>query len=362
VSVVRDATTEEEAADTDVAATSPEADDEDEDEAPADVPLVFKGSTREYFRLWIVNLCLTLFTFGIFSAWAKVRKKRYFYSNTELSGTPFEYLGNPLPILKGRLVAAALLALWYLAAHLSLKLLGVVAGVVVVLMPWALVRTAAFNTRYSAYRNVSFRFSGTYFGAVRALLGAGLLGAFTCGLGYPWAYCRVRRYFVESTSFGGVCASYKAHGAHWLAPFALFAASVVAAGALFVAWARSGPVPPRVGPALVISYAIYLLGYVYLSARVACINWRYTTLGPLSFRADYRARDFVWLYLTNALAIVGSLGLLVPWAAVRMYRYRLERLSVTCTGSLDAFRGEQLGSVRATGAEVADLFDFDLSL
>ena len=40
--------------------------------------LVFKGTTRDYFRLWIVNLCLTLFTLGIFSAWAKVRKKRYF--------------------------------------------------------------------------------------------------------------------------------------------------------------------------------------------------------------------------------------------------------------------------------------------
>jgi uncharacterized membrane protein YjgN (DUF898 family) len=30
----------------------------------------FKGSAREYFRIWIVNLCPTLFTLGIFSAWA----------------------------------------------------------------------------------------------------------------------------------------------------------------------------------------------------------------------------------------------------------------------------------------------------
>ncbi len=53
----------------------------------------FTGNAREYFRIWIVNTCLTLFTLGIFSAWAKVRKKRYLYSHTQLDGTPFQYLG-----------------------------------------------------------------------------------------------------------------------------------------------------------------------------------------------------------------------------------------------------------------------------
>ena len=64
----------------------------------------------------------------------------------------------------------------------------------------------------------------------------------------------------------------------------------------------------------------------------------------------------------NALAILGSLGLLVPWAAVRLYRYRIERLEVDTYGPLTAFAGQAGTSVRATGAEVMDLFDFDLSL
>ena len=34
----------------------------------------FRLQRREYFRIWIVNLALTLLTFGIFSAWAKVAK------------------------------------------------------------------------------------------------------------------------------------------------------------------------------------------------------------------------------------------------------------------------------------------------
>ena len=39
-------------------------------------PLRFTGSGGEYFKIWIVNLLLTIATLGIYSAWAKVRKAR----------------------------------------------------------------------------------------------------------------------------------------------------------------------------------------------------------------------------------------------------------------------------------------------
>ena len=64
--------------------------------------LRFTGTGQEYFGIWIVNLLLTIVTLGIYSAWAKVRKLQYFYRNTQLDGSAFEYHGNPVPILKGR--------------------------------------------------------------------------------------------------------------------------------------------------------------------------------------------------------------------------------------------------------------------
>ena len=39
----------------------------------------FKGQAGEYFGIWIVNLLLTVITIGIYSAWAKVRKKSISY-------------------------------------------------------------------------------------------------------------------------------------------------------------------------------------------------------------------------------------------------------------------------------------------
>jgi uncharacterized membrane protein YjgN (DUF898 family) len=50
----------------------------------------FTGRSGEYFRIWIVSLSLSVLTLGIYSAWGKVRKKRYLYSHTELR----QYLGS----------------------------------------------------------------------------------------------------------------------------------------------------------------------------------------------------------------------------------------------------------------------------
>ena len=42
-------------------------------------PVEFTGNAGEYFKIWIVNIALTVVTLGVYSAWAKVRKLRYFY-------------------------------------------------------------------------------------------------------------------------------------------------------------------------------------------------------------------------------------------------------------------------------------------
>src|SRR5688500_3394147 len=65
------------------------------DPDPELVSISFSGDGAEYFRLWVVNLLLTALTLGVYSAWAKVRKTKYFYQNTRLDGNVFDYHGRP---------------------------------------------------------------------------------------------------------------------------------------------------------------------------------------------------------------------------------------------------------------------------
>src|SRR2546427_10354539 len=78
----------------------------------------FTGTAAEYFRIWIVNLFFTLATLGIYSAWAKVRKRRYFYGSTRLDGDSFDYFASPKAILNGRIIAVAIFANYHLAVGL----------------------------------------------------------------------------------------------------------------------------------------------------------------------------------------------------------------------------------------------------
>ena len=57
-------------------------------------------------------MLLTIVTLGVFSAWAKVRTKRYFNGNTFLDGGNFDYHASPWAILLARILVLALSVRW----------------------------------------------------------------------------------------------------------------------------------------------------------------------------------------------------------------------------------------------------------
>ena len=56
-----------------------------------------------------------------------------------------------------------------------------------------------------------------------------------------------------------------------------------------------------------------------------------------------------------------TFGLATPWAQIRMARYRTSKLSIIGDVDFDQFVGEKKAEVKATGEEIADMFDVDLS-
>lgn len=332
-----------------------------------ELPLKFTGSAAEYFRIWIVNVCLTLLTLGIFSAWAKVRKKRYFYSHTVLDGTPFQYLGQPIPILKGRIIAAILFGVWYAGTHFFVELLPIVFIVAIVLAPWVLIRSAAFNARYSAYRNMTFRFEGSYWSAVKVLYGWWLIAVFTFGIAFAWWQQRIKNYLVTRSSYGGINGEFSATGGKFFLTYLIAGLIFIAAGAavggmssVFVA--QGSNKITAIVIMVLLFYALYVAAFAFTQARIANLVWNHTELPPVKFRSTLRARDLLALYVTNALAILASAGLLIPWATVRMLKYRLSHFGVSAAGDLRDFQGSGATSVHAAGAEVGEFFDFDFSI
>lgn len=123
--------------------------------------VAFHGTGGEFFRIWIVNLLLTIVTLGIYSAWATVRERRYFYGNTEVANSRFDFHGKPLQILLGRIVALVLLIAWTQGHYIHPSVQIVAIAIVLLLFPWFLVRAMMFRLRNTSLRNLRFNFTGS---------------------------------------------------------------------------------------------------------------------------------------------------------------------------------------------------------
>jgi uncharacterized membrane protein YjgN (DUF898 family) len=166
------------------------------------IPFQFTGKAGEYFKIWIVNILLTILTLGIYSAWAKVRRKRYFYGNTLLQESAFEYLAEPMQILKGRLIAFGIFIVYLVVTNLIPLLAPVLGLAFMAVLPWLVVKAHTFNARYSAYRNIRFDFRANYGEAVGVYIGLALLAGITLGLAYPYYAYRRSRFVVAHSGYG----------------------------------------------------------------------------------------------------------------------------------------------------------------
>src|ERR1044071_260913 len=326
----------------------------------------FSASAGEYFRIWIVNLALSIVTLGIYSAWAKVRKRRYFYSHTRIDGEGFEDLANPVAILKGRLIAFALFGVFYAVSHFAPLYQWILWIPLAIAAPWLMVRSLAFNAYNTAYRNIRLRFHGTYKECLRLVVGYGLLLLVTLFIAFPFMKRRLTRFVAANHAYGTTRFML---GEGFGRPFvnAYFAAwglsmiGFVGVGAVIalvaVLGAFAGEDAKRVAPlfgvaAVFLTYGMMFLLYGYIRARTINAVFNNLRVGPVRFESVLSARRLMGLYVTNIVAIVLSLGLATPWAVVRTMRYRASRLTAIAAGPLDSFVQGESQQLSATGEEV----------
>jgi uncharacterized membrane protein YjgN (DUF898 family) len=334
----------------------------------------FQGSGREYFGIWIVNTFLKIVTLGFYSAWAKVRKRRYFYGSTTLNGEPFEYLADPLALFKGWIIGAVAFLLYISVNQLSPSLNMFLGLAFFVAVPWLVVRSRMFNARNSSHRNIRFSFRPNYEEAYLVYAGLPLLTPFTLGILIPYITYRQKKFLVENSSYGMTPFEFTATAKEFYFLFLRVTAGAVALLAIFAVLfflaiggsagigATIATKSPEAAKSLVLFPTLFFLllyfyAVTYVQTELANLTWNGTSVGGCRFKSTMRTRDMIWLYLSNAVAIACTLGLLIPWAAVRMAKYRFERLEANTEQGLDGFlalaRNEQ---ITATGEEIGEIF------
>jgi len=367
---------------------------------------------------------------GIYSAWAKVRNKQYFYGNTYVADSAFEYTATPIQILKGRAIAVVAFIIYQFAAGFF-PLLGLALGLgLTIIVPWIICKSLAFNARYTQYRNIPFRFNQDVKGAFKAYVLLPLLfvipliiffvaaGLYSKGepelsldseflpkwlmIGlpslavilflvlHPFIQFLQKTFIVNNHNYGTTEFNFRRHSAK---PFYFLYAKVLLAGVLLFGlpfflmsllgedllgtMGEAVPVPSYInmidstaviggiagGLFVILAYvALYTSFFAYVAARMYNLVYQKTNVGPHKLRANMTARGLFWIYFTNTLGIILTMGLYTAWAKVRAARYRADHTAIRTQGELDNFvRGEE-EKRGALGEEFGEMFDIDIAI
>jgi uncharacterized membrane protein YjgN (DUF898 family) len=344
----------------------------------------FTGTAREYFGIWIVNVLLTIITLGVYSAWAKVRRQRYFYGNTWLAGANFDYHARPVRILIGRMIVLAVLVAYNLALQFQPILGGLIAVALIFAAPWFIMRGLRFNARVASYRNIRFDFTGKYGGGFLAyVLGVALIygsGGILAPLASQWMW----GYTLDNLRYADrpiKCEPRleKLYRQWWLPALVLVGGVIVLGMVVGLAiWAFSGQLAESIGVgagrepspyAVLLAFYLVMIPFLILYA-VAGLLYRAGTRnvalnetiidGRHALSSSIDRGRYAWISVTNLAATLFSLGLARPWAAIRMARYLASVTALDTTGALDDYVGSVKDSGSAVGAGYIDVEGFDL--
>jgi len=371
-------------------------------------PFSFKGNGKEFFRIWIVNIALTILTLGIYSAWAKVRTNRYFYANTYLNGSNFEYNAEPKRILVGRLIVVGIYALFtlfyqYLAMF---DVAGAILIIALLAMPWLIYQAVSFKLRNTSYRNVPFLYEGKirsfyYFFIVNAFLPLivvlialriPLLGMILFFIYSGYVYVKFKELIIPNSYYGDgkfrfLGVKEEVYGIYlkiigWMFLFGAGIAITISLSSILVNSLSSSFDISLINIEIkesirhiseylwvIIAYISTLLIYLPIIFFQKGLSDGYhsnfvrnnTLLNDAPLKGDINPLKLAWISATNVLAIILSLGLLYPWAKVRYMKYKLEHTYFKCS-DYDQFESQGYVKGSTIGEETVDFFDIDIGL
>ncbi len=380
----------------------------------------FHGFGSEFFRIWIVNVLLTVVTCGIYSAWAKVRTLKYMFGATELEGARFGFHGEPIPILKGRIIAAFLGVIYLFGASISLYVTFIGIVLIFFLMPFIFVKSLKFRLANTSYRNIRFSFRGKIaeayslwfkymipiflylifnlvamyfieqFKANPGAMGSWkTVGSLFFGLAItfiviysivilPNFYNRVLKYFYSNSYYGGNKLSLNSSDKEFktiaffpvivryiglIVTFVVLVFLITFAIKAFNGAAESSIFATSAAVTMILPlylgmFAIVIYGLYLVKNYI----WNRLTLSPNhETKSKLKFLEYFKISFVNAIGVILTLGLFFPWAKMRSKKYLIENRGIKID-DFDKFTSDAESNISALGEEVVDAFDFDFEL
>ena len=367
--------------------------------------LRFNGSGSEYFKIWIVNILLTIITLGLYYPWAKVRTRRYFYGNTTLSNRNFEYHATGKQLFVGFLIAMIFFIIYSFLGQVNPPLALSFLMIFLVALPWLIWRSLMFNMKVTSFSNVHFSFKGTLGRSYMIFLGYPLLffifisligmivsimipslgrssfmpivaillgmGIFT---GYLFLIAFLKKnsteYLMNGSRYGQGKFLTKVETKQFVI---LLLKSIglsivpVAIVSFFAQFMIHSSLLSNAEFTFILIYFIMIFMMMFVMAFYVIREREYVYKNTIfddkiSFSSTLKARSLAWVMLSNFFLIVVTLGFAFPWAKVRVAKLMLANTLVETDNGFDEYLSQKEAEQSALGEQIGDAFDVDVGV
>ncbi|GAA6142050.1 YjgN family protein [Hydrogenophaga sp. 5NK40-0174] len=376
---------------------------------PKRLDIKFTGSGSEYFRIWIVNLLLTLITLTLYIPFARARRMTYFQANTLIDGDSLGFHANPWRMFWGYLIVLVLGVTYSVVSNFYPEFNLAAIAVFAIVWPALWRASLRFRLRNTSWRGVRLAFLGDVKSAYIAMLpffvpalvivlvmptnpetadpkkvmqGMGIFGLVMIAFVFmlPWIMTRLKRYQHGGYSFAQERTELTATtGSFYLLWGKLFLLSMgvsivvaiiaavimLAVGVLGVA---SGGIEDSMGAAMGAIIGLVSLVYIviplitgtYFQSRMQNLLWNNTRSPRLTFLSDLEFKPLFKVTLKNWLLTAITLGLYWPWARVNLTKVKLEAMAIEVEGNVDQWVARAQSEAGPVGDAAGDFFDIDI--
>ncbi len=307
-----------------------------------------------------------------------MRYKKYFYGNTVIDNHNFDYHATGKQILIGRVIVLGALFILALIGQVSVELYFLLYLVLIACLGIIISRALRFNARVSSFRNVRFNFTGSAMEAFVIFVLIPIANVFTLGLLTPVFTRELQKYVTNNHLYGDRNFRFNAGlGGYYGYFFAMIGAYIlgfILLGIVFGIFATSAKDMDfeNLGTAQQYLFVILMYGVFFLiffpasmiyRAGIRNIHFNNTELDDRhSFISTVEVLPLAWIVLSNAIVTLFSLGLMLPWARIRLARYMADNTQFVAGGPLDVYTSDVLETHGVTAAEYVDIEGFDIDL
>jgi uncharacterized membrane protein YjgN (DUF898 family) len=347
--------------------------------------LSFHGSGASLFGIHIVNIFLSLLTFGVYFFWGKTRVRSYLFSQSEFAGDRFAYHGTGRELFIGFLKAAVIFgvisALFRaaplfpggIAVKVTAFLLGY--GLLLTFIPLAMVGSRRYRLSRSSWRGIRFSFRGKLSEFIKLFVRGGFLSGLTFGIYYPFFITKQYAFMTNGAYFGNRKFSFDGNGkdifGFYLRAFGILMIWSVTMGfalpLIIATAANTGQAPfgsktaaiAGIGGIAIFTGAIFFGLKTFLTAKRQKYFWDHTTIESARFSSTIEFLPLLSLTLTNFFILIFTLGFGWSWTAARKARYYMSNLSLEGAIDLQAIQ-QEAQSASPVGEALDGFLDVDV--